>query len=75
MKLVKPIAFLASFVWVVGLSLVIGSAWFIPGTVVAWREVATDFASAAFLIAGVLLVPSLPHWQESWKNHLRTKCL
>jgi hypothetical protein len=69
MKLVKPVAFLASFVWILGVSLVIGSVWFIPGTVVAWREVTTDFASAAFLIAGVLLVPYLSHWQASWKNH------
>jgi hypothetical protein len=71
MKLVKPVAFVSSLVWVLGLSLVIGSALFIPDTVVAWRQVTHGFASAALLIVGVLLTPYLPEWRASWKNRRR----
>ena len=71
MKLVKPIAFLSSLVWVLGLSLVIGSVLFIPETVVAWREVTQGFASAALLIVCVLLAPYFPKWRERCQNYWR----
>jgi hypothetical protein len=71
MKLARPIAFVSSLVWVLGLSLVIGSALFIPDTLVAWREVTQGFASAALLIVGVLLTPYIPKWRASWKNRWR----